>query len=251
MGDRDDEDLTISITATIETHSQTFKVRLAGVSHDNDDGTSRQALLARCKPGERVELRREPDNAYDPYAIAVHRTSGEQIGYIPAGDRRLAEHIDRGGEVAAHIVVIDGRAGWLGRLLGRAPPHYGCVIQVEKGDFDWKRVTPYLELDRAASALVRKAKQHEKDDPKKALKLYRKACDKIHELDQQGPNAQKWRTTRHPINRISLILARNHDYDGAVQAIRQYQASVDPVPINKADDDAIAKRRARLERKVE
>lgn len=43
----------------------TFSVPLAGVTHANADRTDRQDLLAECRAGEVVELRREPNNPHD------------------------------------------------------------------------------------------------------------------------------------------------------------------------------------------
>jgi single-stranded-DNA-specific exonuclease len=109
----------------------TFKTRIAGVTHSNRDGTKRQALIARCKAGESLTLRREPENPYDEGAIAVHRSTGEQLGYMPGGDTRLASWMDSGGEVSARIVNIDGGLPLLLRLLGQRR-NYGCVIEVTK-----------------------------------------------------------------------------------------------------------------------
>lgn len=38
------------------------------------------------------------------------------------------------------------------------------MIEIEKGNFDWKRVIPFIDLEGAAE-LDREAKQQEKDDP--------------------------------------------------------------------------------------
>ena len=65
---------------------------VAGVSYDNDDGSSRQTIISRCKPGETLMLIREPDNKFDAGAIKVTRRNGQQIGYVPAhicAQRRL------------------------------------------------------------------------------------------------------------------------------------------------------------------
>ena len=59
-----------------------FFATIAGVSYRNPDGSSRQELLKKCERGDILVLRREPDNPYGPMAIAVHRESGEQLGYI-------------------------------------------------------------------------------------------------------------------------------------------------------------------------
>lgn len=50
----------------------------------------RQEVLARLQMGDRVWLEQEPNNAYDPNAIKVCRSNGEQIGYL---SRQLAASI--------------------------------------------------------------------------------------------------------------------------------------------------------------
>lgn len=121
-------------TATLSSMMQSYKVCLRGVSHNNLDGTNRQSILSRCKIGEQVKLVREPDNPKDKAAVAVYWRS-EKLGYVPAGDKRLAIHMDAGFEVFGHIVAIDGGPSALGRLFRwwRHPRNYGCVIQVDKG----------------------------------------------------------------------------------------------------------------------
>ena len=51
--------------------------KVAGVTFNN-----RQAVLARLSPGETIQLRREPNNPYDPNAIRVGVLNGQQIGYL-------------------------------------------------------------------------------------------------------------------------------------------------------------------------
>jgi hypothetical protein len=64
--------------------------KVAGVSFPNDDGSERQQIVRRCKSGEHLILRYEPDNAYSEFAIQVLRENGEQIGHAP---EYLAERI--------------------------------------------------------------------------------------------------------------------------------------------------------------
>lgn len=44
----------------------------------------RQEAVRRCRPGDKVLLRAQPDNPHDPNAIAVYNTDGEQLGFVPA-----------------------------------------------------------------------------------------------------------------------------------------------------------------------
>lgn len=112
---------------------------IAGVSFDNDDGTSRQEILGKLyddwwtedlEDDLAIELEHEPSNEYDPNAIAVYfnaegdeKASGK-VGYLPAdvvselsGKERnsilYSEHsislawmgVMRGGRVSAKIKI--------------------------------------------------------------------------------------------------------------------------------------------------
>lgn len=65
---------------------------------------------ARLRVGDHIDLRREPENKYDPNAIAVARPGSKHIyGYVNKGfARRLAKPIDSGREF---VGVVMGRAG--------------------------------------------------------------------------------------------------------------------------------------------
>lgn len=241
----------ISLDGDLEVSGEaTFSVPLAGVTHVNADGTNRHNLLARCREGELVELRRESDNPHDRWAVAVHSLDGTQLGYVPAGDRRLASHLDRGGKISARITKIYGGPSLVDRLFGRRGKNYRGVIQIGKGDFDWHRVSPFMNMDREASRLAREARSRERDAPNEAFALYQSACAQIAELDACGALAQAWRTTRHPINRMSLILERAGEHGPALELIESYFAAPDPVGLTNEDDEAVRKRWERLARRL-
>ncbi len=65
---------------------------------------------SRLKVGDHIDLRREPENKYDPNAIAVARPGSKHIyGYVNKGfARRLAKPIDSDREF---VGVVMGRAG--------------------------------------------------------------------------------------------------------------------------------------------
>lgn len=233
---------------TIETFNQTFTTRVAGVTFDNPDGINRQYILSRARQGQAVRLVREYDNPHskDGTTIAVQLMSGEQIGYIPSGDVRLARHIDQGGGIEAMILKVTGGPGILGRVIPAFAKYYGCVLKITKLDPDWKRVTPWRDADRAASELIEKAKRLEKTKPIKSLELYAQAMSAIQNLDALGRQAAAWRTTRYPINRFSLLLERSGQIDDAVRAIEIYETLPDEAGISASDASAIQKRKERL-----
>ena len=69
-----------------------FYTKIAGTSHRNSDGSSRTKAIKECEIAEELELRHEPENSFDPNAVAVLRKSGEQLGYL---DARLAGEVVR------------------------------------------------------------------------------------------------------------------------------------------------------------
>ncbi len=83
-----------------------FYTKVAGVSRNNVDGSSRQRIIADCNVGEAVELRRDPDNPHDFNAVAVlRRRTGEQLGFLPretAADvaRKMAKGERFSGEIS-------------------------------------------------------------------------------------------------------------------------------------------------------
>lgn len=58
-----------------------FMTKIVGVVHKNNDGTSRQEILKKCKRGEKLTLIHEPI-PQDENAVKVCRENGEQIGWL-------------------------------------------------------------------------------------------------------------------------------------------------------------------------
>jgi hypothetical protein len=108
-----------------------FFTKVAGVTHANDDGSSRQVIIRECRAGESLDLVREPENRYDSGAIKVMRRNGQQLGYIPqhvsrGGDSGLSRDMDRNGAYCCRISDITG---------GGDQPH-GVNIEVRNAEFD-------------------------------------------------------------------------------------------------------------------
>lgn len=84
-------------------------LNIVGESYRNPDGSSRQAEIRRLRVGERVELRRQPENPHDPMAVAVHGARGPQIGFLSSDHARwIGGKIDGGYPVKAIIERING-----------------------------------------------------------------------------------------------------------------------------------------------
>lgn len=68
---------------------RTKYIRVAGVTFAAPDGTDRQAVLAKLRGGEAVQIRPEADNPHDRNALAVLVAMPDgttpHIGYIPKG----------------------------------------------------------------------------------------------------------------------------------------------------------------------
>jgi hypothetical protein len=93
-----------------------LSLAVVGADYPNMRGPGRRFEIELCRPGEPVELRREPKNPKDPRAVAVFSARGVQIGYLTAE-----------------------RAPWIGKLIGegrdvaavfQAKASYGAMIRI-------------------------------------------------------------------------------------------------------------------------
>lgn len=240
----------MEISVEFKGYEQGFRTTIAGVTKQNRDGTDRQILVKTLRPGEELNLVRELENPYDKYAVAVFRSTGEQLGYVPAGDRRLADHIDSGGPVTAKVVKITGGPGVLGLLFKPFRKSYGCVIEIVKGDFNWKEVTPYIDKSKRIEELIKATQAIEATDPTKAISKYREAIEQIIAFDEIGPVAASWRRARYPINRLSMLLEKRGDLRGALDEILRYEKFKDAFGLTSTEEKSVATRKQRLSKKL-
>jgi hypothetical protein len=85
---------------------------IAGISFPNPDGTSRQAVLARCKQMQGLAFKWEENNPVSRTAIAVHRVdTGEQLGYLESRLGQETFNRLRKGEI------------WTGYIVSMGVPH--------------------------------------------------------------------------------------------------------------------------------
>ncbi|MEG3177024.1 HIRAN domain-containing protein [Sphingomonas sp. RB3P16] len=89
---------------------------VVGAQHPNAKGPTRRFAISLCRPGEKVELKREPTNPKDPHAVAVFNAIGIQMGYLSAE-----------------------RAPWIGGLMDKgrrvdaifqSSTDYGAVVRI-------------------------------------------------------------------------------------------------------------------------
>jgi len=58
------------------------------------------------RPGDRLELVREPDNPYDPNAVRVE-WRGRKLGYLPRRENgAVARQLDRGAPLGARVALV-------------------------------------------------------------------------------------------------------------------------------------------------
>ena len=108
---------------------RTFTTRIVGVTHDNLDGTNRQAILRKLSPGDIAALVREPQNPHDANAVAIVDPQFGHFGYVPAHIVvTLASQLDRGMTGFARIKEITGGT--------RSKRNLGCAVGVLLYDSD-------------------------------------------------------------------------------------------------------------------
>lgn len=78
---------------------------IAGIQHHVDvNSKAGQRLLNRLKPGTLLSLRREPENSYDPWAIAVYADKKTKLGYITRfKNETIARMMDHGHKFQAFV----------------------------------------------------------------------------------------------------------------------------------------------------
>ena len=237
--------MSVQVDVKIEGFKQTFSINVVGVTHKNSDGSDRQSILAKCKIGEPIKIVREPDNPFDKSAVALFRKNGEQIGYLPKGDR-LSDHIDKGGMVKAKILKITGGPGFWGLFFKSKRKNYGCVLEMLKGDYNWDKITPYLDKCREIDSIIKEAKDFEKSNPKESIALYKKSVNEIKKLERRGKLAKAWRNVRYPINRLTMVLEHQKRYEECTKVIEEYLQIDDRLGLTKSDYGGIKKRKDRV-----
>jgi hypothetical protein len=99
-----------------------FSTKIAGVTFDNPNGTSRQQYLRKTSPNELLLLKRDPENPVDENAIKLVKPNGKQLGYIPSKNAEtLAPQMDNGTKFFAQISQITG---------GEDGKSYGANIRI-------------------------------------------------------------------------------------------------------------------------
>lgn len=109
-------------TSISQTTYKPIITRVAGVTFDN-----RQNTIRHLKIGDTLELRREPENPYDPKAIMVLTQSNELIGYIPSTILVNVQWFFEVSEIppftiVQKIVEVENAPNTLGVVIEISPP---------------------------------------------------------------------------------------------------------------------------------
>jgi hypothetical protein len=71
-------------------------------------------IEAKLEQGQYLDLKREPDNKYDAFAVAIYNSHGEKLGYVPRDkNQMLARLMDAGKWFYAKIQSKIWEGSWL------------------------------------------------------------------------------------------------------------------------------------------
>ncbi|HPQ42523.1 MAG TPA: HIRAN domain-containing protein [bacterium] len=86
-----------------------FHTKIVGVTHDNPDGTSRQAIIAELTMNTPIRLERDLGNFYDPNAVRIVDAGGRQLGFLNRSlSEQLAPRMDAGETIRVSISALTG-----------------------------------------------------------------------------------------------------------------------------------------------
>ena len=90
------------------------EIRLAGMHVAGTAYYDAEAAAGRLRPGQRLALRRQPENRYDALAIEVLGPEGHRLGYVPRRRNEMpARLMDAGKRLSARTESMARRGSWL------------------------------------------------------------------------------------------------------------------------------------------
>ncbi len=84
-----------------------LSVVVVGAEDSSSRAASRRAVIANCRPGDTLELRRERHSFGGHRAVGIYSSEGEQIGYVWP---EFAERVI--GQVAVARAIFESREPW-------------------------------------------------------------------------------------------------------------------------------------------
>ena len=230
--------------------SKSYKVSIKGVSHKNTDGSSRQGYIKTLQIGDKVNLLAEPMHIFDRWAVAVLTTSGKQIGYLPS-DARDSSTLLKGEPIVATVKHLTGGVNWFSRFFLRKK-YIGVVLLLKKENVDWQRYDKLSSIVKPIDEAIKKALEIEKAGMiQEAIDIYKTVINEIKTLNKNDRYASAHRNYVAPIDRLSLLLEKEKEYEEAKQVIEYFRNEYDPIRPNKAEQDRINKRYERILKKLE
>lgn len=230
--------------------SKSYKVSIKGVSHKNTDGSSRQGYIKTLQIGDKVNLLAEPMHIFDRWAVAVLTTSGKQIGYLPS-DARDSSTLLKGEPIVATVKHLTGGVNWFSRFFLRKK-YIGVVLLLKKENVDWQRYDKLSSIVKPIDEAIKKALEIEKVGMiQEAIDIYKTVINEIKTLNKNDRYASAHRNYVAPIDRLSLLLEKEKEYEEAKQVIEHFRNEYDPIRPNKAEQDRINKRYNRILKKLE
>lgn len=91
-----------------------FNTKVVGTSAKNPDKSSRQKIIRKyVQPGDQLKLKPEPNNEYDPNAIAVFTSGGRQIGYLSEelAERYVNQFSEKESPIRLVVTEVTGGVG--------------------------------------------------------------------------------------------------------------------------------------------
>lgn len=96
---------------------ETTYTKVAGATHGD-----RQSVIMSLIVGQSLELRAEPDNPYDCFAVKILTEDGKEVGYIPSSSNKpYFGALSRGDTLLCTVSDVHGGSGYF----------YGATIKIE------------------------------------------------------------------------------------------------------------------------
>ncbi len=218
-----------------------YLVEVHGVTKTNSDGVVRQAVIRNLRRGQAVQLVPELKNQFQRWEVAVYTQDGVLIGHLPAEFRDTAALL-RGEPVMANVAHLRGGSNWFYRvLLGRK--NIDVVLRITCPEPDQNRYRELVEKARPLDEQNELASDLDKaGQTDAAITQYQSAVDAIAQLTEADPYASAHRLHPTPVNRLSLLLEKQRNYQEALEVIENFLDSRDPVQPGMYEMDLILKR---------